>query len=341
MPNIRCGTTPWPSRCRPGPYQIQRQPGNAVNTLRGHLHPRIVGCVVSAHLKMAGCVRLGRPYNTGSFLAPGEVEVPLRFVLALLVFAASFGIGVGGTYLLIRGVSADAPASGADPEQAPETFRRPAEGSAPAGSVLATENSGDPEGGDAPTGETAEAQAGRDTEPALDGPGGALAAYPPVEADSAAGNAVGEGGGESQEAEAGAEGGPSAPAGDRPTEGGAESPENAGEPDSWWLGIRGTSCELGLAEVDFRSLSLRAGAFEHNRLVDWDDDFGDAKRLGVFRAEDSPRVEVLAIGFDRRGMPTAAHVKDESTGKTGVVALQTEGKLIPLRPVGVDPSGAP
>jgi hypothetical protein len=99
------------------------------------------------------------------------------------------------------------------------------------------------------------------------------------------------------------------------------------------VGIQGKRARIGLAEVGFNTLSLRDGSVENNAIVSWDDTFGNAKRLGMFRASEKPQVEVIALAFDAKGIPTVAHVRVPESGATGVIALQTEGKTLSLIPV--------
>jgi hypothetical protein len=237
-----------------------------------------------------------------------EWWVPFRFTMALVVFLLSFGMGLGGTYLLVsasgglgQSASSSAVVAGAGPSVAPVGPALPAAIIQPAAPTTAEPPQPLPEEASATVAvEVAAPEAPAPVEPQV-----AVEAEPeatpaePVQVAAAA----------------------------RP----AES-DLAAEEAPWWSDLRGRTCVIDLDAVGFSSLSLREGEFDHNRLVDWDADFGSAKRLRIFWAASEPAVEVLALGFDADGMPTAATVRVPGTDLLGVIALQIEGRVIPLRP---------
>lgn len=230
--------------------------------------------------------------------------MPARFALALVVFVVSFGVGIGGTYLLIRSGGDDS-AAAAESASASVASDAPARRDLEVQEVAAADNRGAPAaapvsdpGTDSPADSAADSPAVEPAQEAVDAPSEApkqpeaVAAAPPAEEEPAA-----------QDPHAGA----------------------------WWKEAQGRTCEILLNQVGFSSLSLRAGKFEHKQIVDWEAEFGDKKRLAVFRADESPRVRVDALGFDADGVPTAALVRSSDGNASGVIALQAEGKRIPMR----------
>lgn len=100
-----------------------------------------------------------------------------------------------------------------------------------------------------------------------------------------------------------------------------------------WKELKGKTCRVGLAEVGFQSLSLRRGKLRHGAKVSWQKSFSKRRRIGRIQADANPVVQVEGIGLDKEGQPAVAYVKIVETGKKGVISLQVEGKQIQLFPI--------
>jgi len=100
-----------------------------------------------------------------------------------------------------------------------------------------------------------------------------------------------------------------------------------------WKDLKGKTCRVGLAEVGFQSLSLRRGKLRHGARVSWKKSFSKSRRIGKIQVDANPVVLVQGVGLDDKGRPAVAYVKIVDSGKKGVISLQVEGKEIHLFPI--------
>lgn len=227
----------------------------------------------------------------------------LRFLIALLVFAGSFALGLFATYAVIsrnsgQGIHAvPSPAQARASEQAGAAGAAGGQGSGQV-QVAASPATLRPEDGQEP----------RAASPSEgDATLGTLPDTPPPGSDGAEGGAGTAGG----------------------------SAKDVGEEaaPTWWSGLVGTRCVVRLDEAGFSGLSVRDGAIEDGERIDWGSRFGKAKKVGSVRAKGSAVVLVEALGFGADGVPNAAlvTVPGRKTAR-GVISLQVEGKQIRLEP---------
>lgn len=222
----------------------------------------------------------------------------LRFLIALLVFAGSFALGLFGTYALIsrnagQGIHAVPSAEQVGASERAEA--RGTEGAQPGRAVQVAASPADlrPEGGQEPR------------------------AAAPSEGDATLGTLPDVSGQQEPEKE-------------------APAPQEEAAP-TWWSGLVGKRCVVRLDEAGFSGLSVREGELRDGERVDWSSRFGKARKVGSIRAKGSATVLVEALGFGADGLPNAALVTLDK-GKRGVVSLQVEGKQVRIEPApgGVD-----
>ncbi len=99
------------------------------------------------------------------------------------------------------------------------------------------------------------------------------------------------------------------------------------------------ACHMHACRLDFGKvtggISIRKGSIEHGQAVDWDKDFAKADKIGTLDAGPNVKVEVLAIGLDSSGVPSAAHIlrKTKRSEIKGVIALRIGDKSLALVPL--------
>lgn len=102
---------------------------------------------------------------------------------------------------------------------------------------------------------------------------------------------------------------------------------------SWWESCLGKTCKVDFGGIK-RGLSVRRGAIEHGKRVDWDLRFKRAPRVEILPTDRNIKVLLEAVGFDGKGKPVVAQIRWSDKGRdiSGVISLHPGDKTVSMVP---------
>jgi len=104
----------------------------------------------------------------------------------------------------------------------------------------------------------------------------------------------------------------------------------------------GRYARLDLKAAGLGALKIREGRLTRDEPVDFDARFRLKRQLGLIRAAEDTRVELLHVGYAADGRPSCAHVRyTGADGATveGVVGLRIDDKQVPVLPLRAGETG--
>ena len=104
--------------------------------------------------------------------------------------------------------------------------------------------------------------------------------------------------------------------------------------EKWWEACLGKLCGVDFGGIK-TGLSIRKGTLTHKQTVDWNLRFRRAKRINILPTDRKVKLKLIAVGFDAKGKPAAAHIswKDNGVSISGVISLQPGNRRVQMLPL--------